>query len=162
MNSMGLAVYNWRMTSGLSMLEASKTLGIHMHTLADIEKGKRHPRPSTIKKLKSIIGDMETTQPSAPEEAPQEALPFTERLARSRGFASMDDYMQKTKQMIAQRSQDQAPSENSSVSHDELVRLIGFMEGVQTAIHADLSRQISILERLARDQSMPQPKEDVS
>ena len=145
MNSVGLQVYNWRMRSGLSIGDAARSLDLSRQALTAIESGQRTPRAATRKRIESVIGPLEMPETKAEtpvetekkEEAASEYVPFTERLARSRGFEGMEDYMQRTRQIVSQREEEQpapdAPETSAAIEDGrqlKAARLIGFMEGL--------------------------------
>jgi transcriptional regulator with XRE-family HTH domain len=51
-----LALKEWRLSRAMTQIELAAAAGLQPSTLIDIERGKRLPRPSTLRKLATALG----------------------------------------------------------------------------------------------------------
>ena len=148
MDNFSLALYNWRMESGMPQKAAARSLGISVNTLGQWERGKTKPRKKQLQHVMEIIGcKPEATEAAVTTEevtldlANLPGANARERmLERDRRLA----YMARNREMVAER--DAEPEEVTEEPVEELAaveldkpmmpdgvkmaRLLGFLEGL--------------------------------
>lgn len=148
MTPFGLALYNWRMENNLDQRGAARRLNVSQAAVANWENGNRNPRDSTLAKVGPVIGY--TEEPEICIEAKVDTIPpFTERLEAQRRAERLDAYMARNREQINARDAETPPE--ISNNREKLIRLAGFLEGLQTAWQVDLQEQIRTLNEIIEE-----------
>lgn len=148
MTPFGLALYNWRCENNLDQRGAARRLNVSQAAVANWEKGNRNPRADTIAKVGPVIGYTEEPETNVEEEVTP-LPPFTERLEAQRRAERLDAYMARNREQINARDAE-TPTETSN-NREKLIRLAGFLEGLQTALKVDLQEQIITLNEIIEE-----------
>lgn len=147
MDNFSLALYNWRMESGMPQKAAARSLGISVNTLGMWERGLKKPRQSNLQRVMEIIGyNPEATETAVSTDevmldlANLPGANARERmLERDRRLA----YMARNREMVAERDAEpeevveEPVEELAAVELDKpmpdgmkMARLLGFLEGL--------------------------------
>lgn len=147
MTPFGLALYNWRCENNLDQRGAARRLNVSQAAVANWEKGNRNPRGTTLAKVGPLIGYTAGPETNVEEEVTP-IPPFTERLEAQRRAERLDAYMARNREQINARV---AEAQETSNNRDKLIRLAGFLEGLQTALKVDLQEQIITLNEIIEE-----------
>lgn len=140
MTNFGLALYNWRMGSGMPQVAAARSLGVSVATLGAWERGKTEPQKKKMQAVAEIIGyDPEATVEAVNTEPEESTLDLVnlpganarERmLERDRRLA----YMERNREMVAERDAEPENAEelDKPVMPDgvKMAHLLGYLEGL--------------------------------
>lgn len=147
MTPFGLALYNWRCENGLNQKDAAKRLNVAHATVGKWERGEINPRGTTLAKVGPLIGYTAGPETNVEEEVTP-IPPFTERLEAQRRAERLDAYMARNREQINARDAEAQETSN----REKLIRLAGFLEGLQTAWQVDLQEQISTLNEIIEEE----------
>lgn len=143
MTNFGLALYNWRMGSGMPQTAAARSLGVSVATLGSWERGKTEPSRKKLQAVAEIIGYGQEATVDAVNTEPEEStldlvnLPGAnarERmLERDRRLA----YMERNREMVAERdAEPEAVEELAELDKPvkpydwKMAHLLGYLEGL--------------------------------
>lgn len=145
MTNFGLALYNWRMGSGMPQVAAARSLGVSVNTLGSWERGKTEPQKKKMQAVAEIIGYDPAATVEAVNTEPEEVtldlvnLPGAnarERmLERDRRLA----YMERNREMVAERDAEPENVEELDVAELDkpmmpdgvkMAHLLGYLEGL--------------------------------
>lgn len=140
MTNFGLALYNWRMGSGMPQTAAARSLGVSVATLGSWERGKAEPSRKKLAAVAEIIGYGQEATAEAVNTEPEEStldlvnLPGAnarERmLERDRRLA----YMERNREMVAERDAEPEAVEelDKPMMPDgvKMAHLLGYLEGL--------------------------------
>ena len=145
MTNFELALYNWRMGSGMPQVAAARRLGVSVATLSSWERGKTEPSQKRLPVVAKIIGyDPEATEDAVTTEPEESTLDLVnlpganarERmLERDRRLA----YMERNREMVAERDAEPEAVEEQDVAELDkpvmpdgvkMAHLLGYLEGL--------------------------------
>lgn len=140
MTNFGLALYNWRMGSGMPQTAAARSLGVSVATLGSWERGKTEPSRKKLAAVAGAIGyDPDATVEAVNTEPEESTLDLVnlpganarERmLERDRRLA----YMERNREMVAERDAEPEAVEelDKPMMPDgvKMAHLLGYLEGL--------------------------------
>lgn len=145
MTNFGLALYNWRMGSGMPQVAAARSLGVSVATLGAWERGKTEPQKKKMQAVAEIIGyDPDATVEAvntAPEESSLDLVNLPGANARER-MLERDRrlaYMERNREMVAERDAEPETVEELAVAELDkpmmldgvkMAHLLGYLEGL--------------------------------
>lgn len=136
-----LALYNWRKQNDMTQQQAASWLGVSFQTIANIERGRTNPSKKTLARMRKVIGEPpeQVAEENAEPHEKSSYVPFTERLA-----AAYPDLQKK----FDEETKNEQVQTDEIHARPEILRLIGFFEGIAAATKVDMSKQIAQLESL--------------
>lgn len=145
MTNFGLALYNWRMGSGMPQVAAARSLGVSVATLGSCERGKTEPSRKKLQTVAEIIGyDPAATAEvvnTEPEEVTLDLVNLPGANARER-MLERDRrlaYMERNREMVAERDAEPEAVEELPVAELDkpvkpydwkMAHLLGYLEGL--------------------------------
>lgn len=145
MTNFGLALYNWRMGSGMPQTAAARSLGVSVATLGSWERGKTEPSRKKLAAVAEIIGygqeATEGTVTAEPEESTLDLVNLPGANARER-MLERDRrlaYMERNREMVAERDAEPEAVEELAVAELDkptmpdgvkMAHLLGYLEGL--------------------------------